>query len=131
MLSKGTSVLIVDGDNVTRAALARIFEKCNCNVVSESSAEGAIDILLNTHFDMVLSEMSLGGAMDGNRLLAVITEKFPATHVVMMSADMDSDRKAELIDNGASDCLQRPFDKNVCTGLLSRMKSKPSKSKAA
>jgi len=111
MLSKGTSVLIVDGDNVTRAALARIFEKC--------------------HFDMVLSEMSLGGAMDGNRLLAVITEKFPATHVVMMSADMDSDRKAELIDNGASDCLQRPFDKNVCTGLLSRMKSKPSKSKAA
>ena len=28
MLSKGTSVLIVDSDNNTRVALTRIFEKC-------------------------------------------------------------------------------------------------------
>jgi len=131
MLSKVTSVLIVDSDNITRVALTRIFEKSNCNVVAEKSAEGAIDTLLNTHFDIVLSELTLGGSMDGNYLLTVIREKFPSTHVVLMSSEMDSDLKDSLIENGAADCLVRPFDKNACANLLARLKAKSSKRKAA
>jgi len=131
MLSKVTSVLIVDNDNTTRVALTRAFEKCNCIVVAENSAEAAIDTLLNTHFDIVLSETSLSGTMNGDYLLEVVRQKFPSTHVVMMSAEMDADRMSELTEKGAADCLQRPFEKDVCASLLARMKAKSSKKKAA
>lgn len=131
MLSKVTSVLIVDNDNTTRVALTRIFEKCNCIVVAENSAESAIDTLLNTHFDIVISEMSLSGTMNGDYLLDVVRQKFPSTHVVMMSAEMDEERVKALTEKGAAECLHRPFDKDVCVNLLARLKAKSSKKKAA
>ncbi len=114
-------VLVLDDDNDMRFALNRILSRCGCEVAEASSGESAIEQLSEQRFDLVLSDLRMPGEIDGEALLDFTVENYPDTQVVLMSCRMTAEARAQLVKRGASECLQKPFFKQECMDLLTRL----------
>lgn len=114
-------VLVVDDDVDSRYAIANILKKCGCEVVEAESVEGSITELQSNYFDIVFSDMRFHGDLGGEVLLEHMMQNYPNTDVVMVSSSMDKQKNAELIENGASYCLQKPLFRDNCLEVLGRL----------
>jgi len=112
------SVLVVDDDEDTRYALAKMLAKCGCDIAEVSSVEAALTMLSEASFDIVFSDMRFHGGVDGDVLLETVNQQYPDIEVVLMSCYMDAERKARLMEKGAAMCLEKPFFKDVCAETL-------------
>jgi len=107
-------VLVVDDDDAMRYGLARELKKCGCTVHECTSVDEALE-------QLVFSDMRFPGGKDGDELLEVTLDQYPATEVILVSCAMDSKRKADLVAKGASLCLQKPIYKDHCIAAFSTL----------
>ncbi len=116
------TTLVVDDDNDIRSAIARILARCGCTVTEAATIEDAIEQLEPHAFDVVFSDLRFEeGQLNGEDLLGYTTREHPSIKVVLMSSVMNSQQKTELIGKGAAYCLQKPFFKNTCLEVLSKI----------
>ena len=122
MHSQATNVLVLDDDEDTRFAIARILGKCDCDVIEADSVQTSVELLETNPVDVVFSDMRIPGSGGGEELLKIVSEQYPDVAVVLMSCAMDDATRARLIDMGASDCLQKPFYKDACLEVLQNIR---------
>jgi len=101
-------ILVIDDDEQIRRLLVDLFEEVY--VCSEaSSAEEALLVLDQESFDLVISDINMGG-MSGLELLPHVSSISPDTIVLMISGQNNIETAIEALRAGAFDYIMKPLD---------------------
>ncbi|MGH9944857.1 MAG: HD domain-containing phosphohydrolase [Pyrinomonadaceae bacterium] len=101
-------ILIADDELSIREILYDLLcDEYHCMTVS--SAEEALERLRGAEFELVLSDISMGG-MSGLDMLPRVREMRPDTVVVMISGAQNIESAVEALRAGAFDYVTKPFD---------------------
>ena len=117
-MSQG-KLLVVEDDAGLREALIDTLLLAGYQCVEVDSAEAALITLNQQKFDMVISDIQMGG-MSGLTLLQNIKDKFPSLPVLLMTAYATIDDAVNAIRDGAIDYLAKPFSPEVLLSQVSR-----------
>ena len=102
------SVLIIDDEEQVRDLLVSILgEAYQCQTAG--SAEEALTALSRDTFDLVLSDINMGG-MSGLQLVPRVHSISPDTVTVMISGNHEIESAIEALRVGAFDYITKPFD---------------------
>src|SRR5262249_50016319 len=81
------------------------------DVKAASSGQEALRSFKNENFDLVLTDLKMGG-MDGLQLLNELSQLDSSTPVILMTAHGSIDTVKEALRGGAFDYLEKPLDRS-------------------
>src|SRR5688572_20828199 len=102
-------ILIADDHDALRRGLARGLTEAGHEVEEASNGNAAIERLHDNYFDVVLSDLKMGGS-DGMDVLRTTRALHPTTAVILMTAFGSVNTAVEAMKIGASDYVQKPFE---------------------
>ena len=100
--------LIVDDDEKIRFVLTETLQSMGHSVTPASSGEDALEQLRNTHFDMAILDLRLGGRVDGLRVLEAIKWRWPNTVTVILTGHGSLDSAMAAIREGIDAYMLKP-----------------------
>lgn len=103
-----TSVLVVEDDATFRSSIARDLGLRGVDVRIAAGAEEAVDVLQSARFDVLLTDLRLGGR-DGIDLLKRARTIAPGTRAILMSGFATARDYQRAIELGAVRVLCKPF----------------------
>jgi diguanylate cyclase (GGDEF)-like protein len=108
METEKPSILIIDDDEQIRSLLKELLSvRFDC--VDVSSAEEALSVLGAVRFNLVISDIQMGG-LSGLDLVPRVLERAPETVVVMISGQQTIESAIEAMHVGAFDYITKPLD---------------------
>src|SRR5260370_15459830 len=123
-------ILIADDHDALRRGLLRGLTEAGHEVDEASNGNAAIERLHDSYFDIVLSDLKMGGS-DGLDVLRTTRAMHPTTAVILMTAFGSVTTAVEAMKSGAFDYVQKPFEieemevKSEKTLEMKRPKHKP------
>ena len=98
------SILVVDDELAIREPLAHYLEECGFRVFDAGGAEEAVALLqrTDTRIDLVFSDVTMPGAMDGFGLAQWVRTNMPDVFVILTSGDAMKASMAKAL------CTQEP-----------------------
>ena len=102
-------ILIADDHDALRRGLARALTDAGHEVEEAPNGNAAIERLHDNYFDVVLSDLKMGGS-DGLDVLRTAKTLHPATAVILMTAFGSVHTAVEAMKSGAFDYVQKPFE---------------------
>ncbi len=106
-------VLVVDDELSMREVLEIVLENAGYEVVCTSNVEGALGLMEEEQFDVVLTDLYMGSDRNaGMQLLSWIEENAPTVPAIMMTAHGSVESAIEAMRRGATDYIQKPFKNN-------------------
>jgi Nif-specific regulatory protein len=102
-------ILIADDHDALRRGLARGLTEAKHEVEEASNGNQAIEKLHESYFDVVLSDLKMGGS-DGMDVLRTTRALHPTTAVILMTAFGSVNTAVEAMKIGAFDYVQKPFE---------------------
>ena len=106
--TKPPAILIIDDDEQVRSLLREILSDGNDCAVA-GSAEDALALLNTESFNLVISDINMGG-ISGLELVPRVLKQSPDTVVVMISGQQTIDYAIESMRAGAFDYITKPLD---------------------
>lgn len=101
-------ILIADDDEQIREVLLELLsEDYDCTAVN--SAEEALSKIQTENFDLVLSDIMMGG-ITGLEMVPQILEQSPDTVAIMISGEQNIESAIQALRAGAFDYITKPFD---------------------
>jgi DNA-binding NtrC family response regulator len=113
-------LLIVDDEDGIRQVCLRVLSKCGYAVAASADAPSALKMLEEAPFDLVITDLSMPGPMNGVDLVKEIKTRWPEIHVVLMTAYPSVDTAIPTFRAGAEDYLIKPFDQKYLCSVVSR-----------
>ena len=101
-------ILIVDDEIALRQSLNILLARHGYSVETADSANQALSILENEHFDMVISDLRMK-EMNGLELLRRIKTSYPDIEVIILTAFGSIGGAVEAMKSGAFDYVTKPF----------------------
>jgi two-component system cell cycle response regulator len=106
------TILVIDDSDVHRAEIREALktsDQIDC-VLEASDGLRGLKLLLEESVDAVLCDLELPG-LDGEKLLRVKNSSPGGANVpfLLITASTNQDRKARLLEDGASDAITKPF----------------------
>jgi two-component system response regulator PilR (NtrC family) len=101
-------ILIVDDEPSMQEFLEILLQRDGHETVCCHSAESALVALENDDFDLVISDIRMGG-MSGLDLLDRIVDLYPETLVLVITAHGTTESAVEAMKRGAYDYVTKPF----------------------
>lgn len=116
---RSARILVVDDENHVRSMIGLALERQGYQVQLASSGRQAIELLEESTFDLVLTDIVM---QDGNGifLLDRIRGKVPNLPVVMVSAVHDISVAIDAMRRGAYDYLLKPFEREHLVSTVVR-----------
>ena len=102
-------ILVADDHDALRRGLVRGLTDAGHEVEEASNGNAAIERLHDGYFDVVLSDLKMGGS-DGLDILRTTRALHPATAVILMTAFGSVTTAVEAMKIGAFDYVQKPFE---------------------
>src|SRR3982751_2872515 len=102
-------ILVADDHDALRRGLARGLAEAGHEVEEASNGNAAIERLHDSYFDVVLSDLKMGGS-DGMDVLRTTRAMHPTTAVILMTAFGSVNTAVEAMKTGAFDYVQKPFE---------------------
>src|SRR6266508_1742185 len=102
-------ILIADDHDALRRGLVRGLTEAGHEVDEASNGNLAIEKLHDSYFDVVLSDLKMGGS-DGMDVLRTTRAMHPTTAVILMTAFGSVNTAVEAMKIGAFDYVQKPFE---------------------
>jgi PAS domain S-box-containing protein len=106
-MERQRKVLVVDDDEFTLQSMARTLGDERYRVVTAASGSGAIDLMKQESFDLVLADLKMPG-MDGLEVLRQAKEIAPHVVVLMLTGYASLESAIEALREGAYDYLVKP-----------------------
>jgi len=100
--------LIVDDDKNTSNFLGEILKLKGHEINSVSSGEEALNLLRDTHFQLIILDIKLAGRVDGLRVLKAVRWRWPDTVVIILTAHATLESALVAIREGAGGYLLKP-----------------------
>jgi two-component system, NtrC family, response regulator len=108
-----STILIVDDEPRMCRSLQILLEgEGDFLTLTACNADEAVKVLENKPIDLVVTDLTMPGNMDGMGLLRKIRSEHAETQVIMMTAYSTVQSAIEAIKIGAQDYLVKPFDDN-------------------
>ena len=116
------TVLVVEDEVDLLFTIALSLELNGYRVVKAASGEDALGIVERENPDAVVLDLRLPG-IDGWEVLRRLEEagRFPATPVVLLSAQVDAATAARAVELGVHAHLAKPFSAAELSGVLRRL----------
>jgi diguanylate cyclase (GGDEF)-like protein/PAS domain S-box-containing protein len=105
---KRTRILIADDDTQIREVLHELLGN-DYECAEVSSGEEALALLRTESFDLVLSDIMMGG-ITGLEMVPQLLQLSPDTVVIMISGEQNIESAIEALRVGAFDYITKPFD---------------------
>jgi DNA-binding NtrC family response regulator len=102
-------ILIADDHDALRRGLARALTEAGHEIEEAPNGNAAIERLHESYFDVVLSDLKMGGS-DGLDVLRTAKSMHPSTSVILMTAFGSVNTAVEAMKSGAFDYVQKPFE---------------------
>jgi len=102
-------ILIADDHDALRRGLVRALTEAGHEVDEAPNGNAAIERLHESYFDIVLSDLKMGGS-DGIDVLKTAKALHPTTAVILMTAFGSVTTAVEAMRIGAFDYVQKPFE---------------------
>ena len=102
-------ILIADDHDALRRGLVRALTEAGHEVDEAPTATPRIERLHEGYFDVVLSDLKMGGS-DGLDVLRTTKALHPTTAVILMTAFGSVSTAVEAMKIGAFDYVQKPFE---------------------
>jgi DNA-binding NtrC family response regulator len=102
-------ILIADDHDALRRGLARALTEAGHETEEAPNGNAAITRLHEGYFDVVLSDLKMGGS-DGIDVLRTAKALHPSTAVILMTAFGSVTTAVEAMKSGAFDFVQKPFE---------------------
>src|SRR5438045_5511045 len=102
-------ILIADDHDALRRGLARGLAEAGHEIEEAPNGNAAIERLHDSHFDVILSDLKMGGS-DGLDVLRTARAMHPTTAVILMTAFGSVNTAVEAMKIGAFDYVQKPFE---------------------
>ncbi len=123
MWAPDARILVVDDVEISRNVSADVVSKMEIKCDTASSGLNAIDMVMNADYDLVMMDIAMP-VMNGIDALKEIRslsgESYQTVPVIAMSEDVIGKNRQELIDEGFSDVILKPFDITVLASVVSR-----------
>lgn len=111
-------VLIVDDEQGVLEALSAMVGKCGYIPIKASSAEQALEFFYRTSPGIVITDLRLGGDMDGVALCSKVMSEDRGVSVIAMSGHFNVYDKVYCSGVGFIDFLQKPIRMADLTSAL-------------
>ncbi len=102
-------ILVVDDHDSLRKGLVRALANAGHDVEEAGNGTAAIERLQDSQFDVVLTDLRMGGA-DGMDVLRTTRSIQPSAAVILMTAFGSIHTAVEAMKIGAFDFVQKPFE---------------------
>ncbi len=116
----GGRILIVDDDDGVRENLAELFQVVGYSVVTAGSAPEAMGKLAHHDVDLLLTDYRMPGP-NGVELIESARRVKPGLRAILMTAFGDSFTEIESVRRGAIGYVNKPFEADEITHLVSRI----------
>lgn len=113
-------ILIVDDEEGLREGLSKLLESEGYAALSAESGEQALEILQQSHIDLVLTDMRMPG-MDGIELLKKIRERHPDVGVIILTGYGQIESYIEAMNFGAIEYVSKPFKVNELKFIVNKV----------
>jgi PAS domain S-box-containing protein len=107
--SRGERVLVVEDEPAAREGLADLLSMLGYGVVALESAEEALRLPAEAHFDAMLTDLLLPG-ISGTDLALGLSKRWPHLRVILMSGYTEDEAVRQGVQAGVVRFLQKPFD---------------------
>ena len=115
------AVLIVEDEQSIRDSLAELFEVDGSAARAVGTLEAARAELERHVFDLVVTDLRLGGRRDGGlQVVAAAGLLSPEATVVVLTAFPDEDNRCASLRLGATYFLEKPVDLATIAGIAAR-----------
>lgn len=101
-------ILVVDDQRNMRTTLSMMLRDAGYDVDEAADGAEACDRVLAETYDLVLTDLKMGGR-DGMDVLRHVKQEAPLTEVIVMTAYGTIESAVEAIRIGAHDYIQKPF----------------------
>lgn len=116
----GETILVVEDNTSTRAALVESLEQLNYKVVEAESGEAALTMCsANRRISLVLSDLVMPG-LGGTALMQALRQQNPTLPLVVLTGHPRGDAAKELEEIGVADWLQKPPSLEDLSDVLRR-----------
>ena len=102
-------ILVVDDEAPLLRATRRILTAAGYEVTTAANGREAIDVILHTSFDVIVSDISMP-ELDGIQLLRTVRQRDLDVPVVLMTGSPDVSTAVEAVAHGAMQYLTKPVD---------------------
>ena len=110
MGQKAGVILIVDDERDHADGLAESLEKLCARAIAVYDGTDALEILRSRQVDVIVTDLKLGGDIDGLDILEEAKKFNDSTEVILITAYGTIDTCKEAIKRGAYDYLVKPID---------------------
>jgi two-component system response regulator (stage 0 sporulation protein F) len=112
-------ILVVDDRPGIRRLLQEVLQDAEYRVITAAGGREALDIVEQTHVDLVLLDMKMSG-MDGLETLTRMKECASGTVILIMTAYEELEVLTEARRRGAAGYISKPFDIEELKDIIAR-----------
>ncbi len=109
-MSTDAVILVVDDERDHADGIVEALEKQCAKAIAVYSSKDALEILREQTVDVVVTDLKLGGDIDGLAILKEAKRNNDKTEVILITAYATIDTCKEAIKRGAYDYLVKPID---------------------
>ncbi len=109
-MARDIIVLVVDDEHDHADGIAEALEKCCAKAIAVYSGEDALEFLRSEVVNVVITDLKLGGDIDGLEILEEAKKYNADTEVILITAYATIDTCKEAMRRGAYDYLVKPID---------------------
>ncbi len=113
-------ILVVDDEEGLREGLSRLLEGEGYAIVAAETGEEALQILKQSHIDLVLTDMRMPG-MSGIDLLKKIRESYGELGVIILTGYGQIESYIEAMNFGAIEYVSKPFKVNELKFIVNKV----------
>ena len=103
-------ILVVDDEPAHAEVIAEGLGRSGHRTATITSGDAAIVRIRAQHFDVVVTDLVLGGTVDGLAVLRAVREHSPGTEVILITAHSSVDTCRSALQQGAFDYVEKPID---------------------
>ena len=118
-MMKDKAILLVDDEKVILKTLARDLQGEGFTVTTANSGEEAIVTLKKQHFDLIITDLIMGG-LDGIQVLQEAKKIDPELPAIILTGYGDMTSAIDALRLGADDYLLKPCDVDELLFRISR-----------
>jgi two-component system response regulator HydG len=109
-MARDIIVLVVDDEHDHADGIADSLQKCCAKAIAVYSGEDAMEFLRSEVVNVVITDLKLGGDIDGLEILEEAKKYNADTEVILITAYATIDTCKEAMRRGAYDYLVKPID---------------------
>ncbi len=113
-------ILVVDDEEAHAEVIAEGLGRLGHRTVTVNSGEAAITRIQAQHFDVVVTDLCLGGDKDGLDVLGSARSDSPGTEVILITAHSSVDTCRTALQQGAFDYVEKPIDIDELRSVVQR-----------